>query len=251
MNRAAIQAAAIYAKKKTMNLDKNPETIQAMFGKIAKPYDLTNSILSFQLHKWWNRRLISSLKDSQILLDICAGTGEIAYLWLKQQKTAKTAIMLDFCQEMLQEAKHKQTPYVNQGHTVRFIQADATELPIPNHSVDAVSVAYGVRNIQQPEKCFAEVHRVLNPQGSFSILELTQPKNRLLAALHTYYLKAILPFLGGLLTKEKEAYAYLAKSVHTFTKPETLKSQLEQAGFSKVTLRPLSGGIATLITAIK
>jgi demethylmenaquinone methyltransferase/2-methoxy-6-polyprenyl-1,4-benzoquinol methylase len=233
------------------NESKNPETIQSMFGKIAKHYDFTNGILSFQLHKLWNRKLTHSIQAKETLLDICSGTGEIAYRWLEDQKTPKTAIFLDFCEQMLEGAKAKRLPHMIKGHQLRFIQADATALPIANESVDAVSVAYGIRNVQSPSTCFNEVFRVLRPKGTFSILELTEPRNRFLRYFHKIYLNKFLPFAGGLLTKEKDAYAYLAKSVQTFTKPEELKIQLLNSGFQTVNIRSLTGGIATLIEAHK
>lgn len=232
-------------------MNKDPEAIQSMFGKIAQHYDFTNGILSFQLHKLWNRQLTHSLKAKNTLLDLCSGTGEIAYRWLEQQKTPKTAIFLDFCEEMLEGAKAKRLPHLIKGHDLRFIQADASFLPLANESIDGASVAYGIRNVLKPEKCFSEVFRVLKPRGKFSILELTEPENPLLKFLHTVYLKKVLPFLGGLLTSEKEAYSYLANSVQTFSKPNELKEQLIRSGFKEVHVRSLTGGIATLIEASK
>lgn len=234
-----------------MTNTKDPEKIQTMFGKIASQYDFTNGILSFQLHKLWNHQLTRSLDAKSTLLDLCSGTGEIAYRWLDDQKSPKTAIFLDFCEEMLEGAKAKRLPHLIKGHHLKFIQADATFLPIETESVDAVSVAYGIRNVQQPEKCFSEVLRVLKPEGKLSILELTEPDNQFLRFFHNIYLKKILPRLGGFLTKEKEAYAYLANSVQTFSKPEELKSQLLKSGFQKVDIRSLTGGIATIIEAHK
>lgn len=232
-------------------MNKDPEVIQNMFGKIAQPYDFINGILSLQLHKFWNRQLANSLKAKHTLLDLCSGTGEIAYRWLEQQKTPKTAIFLDFCEEMLEVAKAKRLPHLIKGHDLRFIQADASFLPLANESIDGASVAYGIRNVQKPEKCFLEVFRVLKPCGKLSILELTQPENSFLKFLHTLYLEKVLPFIGGLLTNEKEAYSYLAKSVQTFSEPHELKDQLLTSGFKEIHIRPLTGGIATLIEASK
>lgn len=234
-----------------MSAIKDPEKIQTMFGKIANHYDFTNGILSFQLHHLWNRQLFRSLKAENTLLDLCSGTGEIAYRWLDHQDTPKTAIFLDFCEEMLEGAKAKRLPHLIKGHHLRFIQADATFLPIENESVDAVSVAYGIRNVQKPEKCFSEVLRVLKPSGKLSILELTEPSNPILKFFHNIYLTKILPYLGGFLTREKEAYTYLAQSIPNFSKPDELKAQLLSSGFKKVDIRSLTGGIATLIEAHK
>lgn len=222
-----------------------------MFGKIAERYDLTNSVVSFQLHRLWNRRLAHTLLNATTLLDLCSGTGEIAYRWLKLQKAPKKAFQLDFCEEMLDAAKAKSLPFQLAGHDVRFMQADATQIPLSANSVDAVSIAYGIRNVQAPLQCFQEVYRVLEPQGTFAILELTEPHFKPLRFFHRLYLNHLLPLLGGLLTREPSAYAYLAKSVQEFTKPVQLQKQLQEVGFAHVSIRPLNCGIATLIVAKK
>lgn len=228
---------------------KDPDSIQDMFGKIAKRYDLANSIVSLNLHKIWNRRLAKSLRHSQILLDLCSGTGEIAYRWLDLQKTPKTAILLDFCEEMLQGACSKAARYTQKNHILKMIRADASVLPFEAGSVDAISIAYGIRNVQYPEKCFAEAFRVLQPLGKFVILELTEPRHPLLRKFHNTYLNYILPRLGGFISQEKDAYRYLSKSIQNFPKPEVIKEHLEKIGFVEVVIHPLTFGIATLIEA--
>jgi demethylmenaquinone methyltransferase/2-methoxy-6-polyprenyl-1,4-benzoquinol methylase len=230
---------------------KDPQLIQSMFGKIAKRYDLTNSVLSFKLHYLWNKRLIQSIQAENSLLDLCAGTGEIAYGWLTKQIKPKQVILLDFCQEMLEVAKTKMAPYVKAGHTIKCIQADATSIPLPSQSVDAISIAYGIRNVQNPLKCYQEAHRLLKSHGQLTILELTEPSNPLIKSLHHIYLTQILPRMGGFITGEKEAYRYLSESIPAFSKPETMRQELLQAGFTSVAIRPITGGIATLIEAKK
>lgn len=227
---------------------KDPDSVRAMFGKIAGSYDFANAILCFNLCKLWNKRLAKSLQNSQVLLDLCSGTGEIAFRWLDLQKAPKTAILLDFCEEMLRGACAKSTPY-QKNHTLKIIRADATAIPLENGSVDGVSVAYGIRNVQSSEKCFREVFRVLQPLGKFAILELTEPNNVILKKFHKGYLDFILPTLGGLISQEKEAYTYLSKSVQGFSKPEVIKAQLLNIGFIDVVIQPLTFGIATLIEA--
>lgn len=234
--------------KPLVNNTKDPATIRAMFGKIAKRYDLANSIVSLNFQKSWNKKLAASLVHSQILLDLCSGTGEIAFRWLDLQKRPKVAILLDFCEEMLQGACAKSSPYIDK-HTLKIIKADACSLPLEAGSVDGISIAYGIRNIQHPEKCFSEAFRVLQPLGKLAILELTEPSNPILNKLHRTYLDYVLPHLGGFITQQQEPYAYLAKSIQNFTKPQAIKDQLLKAGFIDVSIRPLTFGIATLIEA--
>jgi demethylmenaquinone methyltransferase/2-methoxy-6-polyprenyl-1,4-benzoquinol methylase len=234
-----------------MRARKDPVAIREMFGSIAKRYDLANSILSFQLHQRWNRRLIRLLEAKNTLLDLCAGTGKIAFGWLKLQKCSKKVILLDLCQEMLDVAACQAEPYTAQGHDIQYMQADAASIPLPSSSVDAISMAYGIRNVQDPPAAFREAYRVLNPGGKLAILELTEPSSKWIRSLHRIYLSHVLPFLGGLITGQKEAYQYLARSIPAFSKPEAIKDQLLGSGFHSIDIHPLACGIATLISATK
>jgi demethylmenaquinone methyltransferase/2-methoxy-6-polyprenyl-1,4-benzoquinol methylase len=233
----------------------NPETIQKMFGTIAKSYDKTNGILSLQMHKWWNRELIKQTtlhRDPEILLDLCSGTGEIAFQFLQDQPSKKSVYLLDFCQEMLHESKRKADLLGFQNkHDLTFLQADAMEIPLPGVSVDLVTMGYGIRNVHDPVKCFKEVFRVLTNGGTFGILELTEPQNSLLRFGHKLYLNKLLPFLGGLFSSNKAAYTYLSQSIGNFSKPTTLMQLLRASGFTKTRSIPLLGGVATIIIAEK
>lgn len=234
-------------------MQKDPQKIRNMFSKIADKYDFTNGVLSFQMHKWWNQKLVNAIAKTEVntLLDLCAGTGEIAFRWLNQQKEKKTAILLDFCPEMLAIAQQKAEPYINKGHTVRFLQADAAEIPLPAQSIEAVSVAYGIRNVANLKGCFNEVFRVLKPKGVFFILELTEPRNRVLRSLHRFYLNRALPRLGGFVTNEKDIYQYLSTSIQEFIEPVNIQEMLYESGFVEVKIHRFLGGIATLLIASK
>lgn len=234
-------------KKVTYRKD-HPESIQKMFGSIAKQYDRGNAILSLQMHRFWNKKLIelTTINNPKILLDLCSGTGEIAFSFLKKAKKKKNVYMIDFCEEMLYYARVKGENLKIDEHQISYIQADAQNIPLESESVDAVTLAYGIRNIENPLKCLNEVFRVLKPGGTFGILELTEPKNRFLKFFHKIYLKTILPLVGRLLTSNKQAYAYLCNSIHTFIKPEKLEEMLKSAGFSETSRTKLGGGIATI-----
>lgn len=224
-----------------------PETIQAMFASIAQNYDVTNAAFSFGLHKLWNQQLIQELKGTKTLLDLCAGTGEIAFGYLKKNPKAE-AILLDFCPEMLAIAQKKGDLFKNR---FEIVQADAQAIPLADRSVDGVSIAYGIRNVSDPMRCFTEVFRVLNGGGRFAILEATRPTSWSLRKMHHVYTKLILPFIGKLTAKNREAYKYLANSVETFSTPETLETILKSVGFHQIRRQPLMGGITTLLTALK
>lgn len=230
----------------------DPKSIQSMFGAIAEQYDKTNAIVSFQIHRLWNRQLAKAAlnKKPSILLDLCCGTGEIGYRVLNQLKTPIEIHFIDFCPEMVACAEKRSVPFQDQ-HQMHFQCGDAQQIPLPSSKIDAVTIAYGIRNIKDPQKCFQEVYRVLNESGSIHILELTQPQNKVMRFGHQFYLKYGLPLLGKLATSNQAAYEYLCQSIYHFAKPEQVSAMLEKAGFKHVTIKPLTGGIATLISAEK
>lgn len=231
----------------------NPETIQRMFGSIANQYDRANAVLSFQLHKRWNRALVDAVTDGnshEPLFDLCCGTGDIALTYLDTFPKAENVTFIDFCEEMLACAKEKVLQREKKT-TVTYLQADVQDVPLPEASAGAATMAYGIRNVKDPERCFHEVHRLLRPGAPFGILELTRPENPLMRWGHYLYLKMVLPILGKLVTSNQEAYSYLCNSIHDFIAPEELQKQLEAAGFKKTARIPLSGGIATILIGYK
>lgn len=232
-----------------------PETIQSMFANIASRYDRTNTVLSFGMHKLWNRELVHRVLvpcGSGPFLDLCCGTGEIAFTYLKDVDYPCQGYMLDFCQEMLQAAKDKAKRLgLTPKHTLKYLQADAQEIPLFHESVACVTVAYGIRNVQDPMKCFKEVWRVLQPGGLFGILELTRPESPFLRAAHQIYLNTCIPVLGRLVTANPEAYRYLSNSVRTFVHPAQLQDSLQKIGFQTSKPILLNGGMATILIAKK
>ena len=227
-----------------------PASIATMFDKIAKEYDKTNAILSFCLHKLWNKKLIDStcLEQPKVLIDLCAGTGEITFEYLRRQSIPHTAHLVDFSEEMLSCAKLKGDKL---PHNLFFHKADVQNLPLESSVGDAVTLAYGIRNVKDPLRCIQEVHRVLKPNGAFGILELTRPSNPFLALSHRFYLQKCVPALGKLFASDREAYEYLCNSIKVFSEPSKISKMLSQTGFKNIKVLPLWGGIATLITSQK
>lgn len=234
-----------------------PSTIQTMFNSIAKRYDLANAVLSLQLHKRWNDLLIYHMiapqhfQTEQTLIDLCCGTGDIAFHYLKTMPSPCQAYLVDFCSEMLACAKEKSSKFSLAHHQVHYVESDVQALPFPNELADCTTLAYGIRNVKDPVRCIQEIYRVLKPGGRLGILELTRPSNRLLHAGHQLYLKTILPMLGKWLTNNKEAYQYLKESIHTFISPRELESILIEQGFTHLYRQSLAGGIATIIVGYK
>lgn len=231
----------------------DPESIQKMFGSIAKSYDRTNAVLSFQMHRYWNWQLIRTtlLKSKpRTYLDLCCGTGEISINYLKKISDPSETYLLDFCPEMLAVAKER-AKNLTTSHKITFLHADAQEIPLPDQSIDCITMAYGIRNIPNQKKCFNEIFRVLRKNGSLGILDLTQPQNPFLKTGHSFYLNHVVPVMGKWVTSNQEAYQYLCRSIKSFAKPEELKKMLEESGFKTPFIKNLMGGIATILVAQK
>lgn len=223
-----------------------PHTIQNLFSTIAKDYDLANCVLSFGLFRLWNQRLIKATTADH-LLDLCAGTGDIALGGMKQKRYRK-ATLIDFCSEMLSIAKEKAK---KQSIDLDYVCADVQTLPFKENAFDAATMAYGIRNVKEPEKCLREVYRVLKPGATLGILELTRPTTAFLRAGHRLYLKTCVPLLGRLVATNGDAYKYLSSSIKGFISPKELIALLLKSGFHEPTITPLTGGIATLMTCQK
>lgn len=234
----------------------DPTSIRTLFGSIAKRYDLGNAVLSMRLFRRWNARLIEGIVKPQqpkVLLDLCCGTGDIAFTYLSEAKiTPETIYMIDFCPEMLKQARVKaESLPKRQRSSIHYITGDAQDIPLPDASVDCVTIAYGIRNVANPAKCIGEVFRILRPGGSVGILELTRPDNPFMRFGHALYLRTIVPVVGRFLTSNRQAYEYLQRSIRHFIPTEDLQQMLQATGFAQATVTTLSAGIATIISGQK
>jgi demethylmenaquinone methyltransferase/2-methoxy-6-polyprenyl-1,4-benzoquinol methylase len=237
----------------------NPSSIRALFDNIAPRYDLGNSILSFRMHTLWNKRLVNELisrTNPNDMIDLCAGTGDIALRAvdhaLQHGITVPNIHLVDFSEQMLAVAKERvsKLPEALKSKFF-FFQSDVQALPQQTASFDAVSIAYGIRNVKNCTACISEVHRILKSGGWLGIVELTRPENRMMNRLHKIYLSTVLPVVGRCLCSNKQAYNYLCQSIQKFVSPKELARMLQNSGFSHVEIIPLHGGIATLILAQK
>lgn len=234
---------------------KTPGSIEAMFDDIAGSYDKCNAVLSFRLHHRWVNTLVQRLllpSEPHTLLDLCGGTGDVAFRYLSDCTSSKEVTLLDFSAEMLQVARQRlqEEPWADR-HQVTFLKADAQNIPLLEGSFEAATMAYGIRNLPDPRQGCAEACRVLKTGGRFSILELTRPSNPILRWGHSVYLQSILPRIAGTLSRNREAYEYLSRSINTFMPADELVSILESGGFVQPRVIPLLGGVASIITAIK
>jgi demethylmenaquinone methyltransferase / 2-methoxy-6-polyprenyl-1,4-benzoquinol methylase len=227
--------------------------VREMFGRIAPRYDLLNHLLSLDVDKIWRRRVAKQF-SSQLrnpgarVLDLCCGTGDLAFALRMQAPDGAQITGSDFVPEMLVRARVKAAA---SGVQVDFVEADALSLPFADESFDLVSCAFGFRNLANYERGLREIHRVLKPGGSAAILEFAEPPGKLFGALYRFYFRRVLPRLGGWISGNASAYSYLPRSVSKFPSPEGLQNQFQKTGFSGVQFKRWTGGIVTLHTGRK
>ena len=219
-----------------------------MFDAIAPRYDLLNHLLSAGIDRRWRATAIRSLglTGRETLLDVCTGTADIAL----QARGAARVVGVDFDGAMLAFGRRK-VGDAGQARRITLVRGDATELPVQNGSVDAVTVAFGIRNVERPERACAEMARALRPGGRLAILEFGVPRIPGISTLYLWYFKYLLPRVGRMVSGHTAAYSYLPASVGTFPPPPAFMTILEQAGFTGVRADSLTLGIVYLYTARK
>ena len=233
--------------------DKSPDRIAGMFDAIAPRYDLLNRLLSAGIDRYWRRRAIDSLglTGREVLVDVATGTADVALeACTPRRGTSRAArvVGVDFAGAMLALGVGKVKAAGESGRIV-LVQGDAMRLPVAGQSADAVTIAFGIRNVQAAPVACAEMARVLKPGGRLAILEFGVPRLPGLSGLYQWYFRAVLPRVGSLISGHTGAYSYLPASVGTFTPPEDFARMLEQAGFTDVHADPLTIGIVYLYTA--
>jgi len=216
--------------------------VRQMFGSIAKRYDLANHLLSCGVDFYWRKRaaeIVASWRPDKIV-DLATGTGDLA-LVLQRKLPEAEVVGVDFLPEMLTLAQKK--------GVVQTILADAMKLPFPDASFDSVTIAFGLRNMENWQRALAEMSRVLKRNGHLLVLEFGLPTGSILRTIYRFYLHRCLPVIGSFLTGKKSAYDYLGDSIEEFPRGQAMINLIEASGFTKATFQPLSWGIATIYTA--
>jgi demethylmenaquinone methyltransferase/2-methoxy-6-polyprenyl-1,4-benzoquinol methylase len=220
-----------------------------MFDAIAPRYDLLNHLLSAGIDRRWRAKAIASLQltGRETLIDVCTGTADVA---LEAGRRAARVLGVDFAGAMLALGLAK-VRRAGADRRITLVRGDAMRLPAGDATADAVTVAFGIRNVQRPEAACAEMARVLRPGGRLAILEFGMPRIPGVAALYRWYFSRVLPFIGRRISGHTAAYSYLPASVGSFPPPAEFVTLLRQSGFAQVRADPLTFGIVYLYTAIK
>jgi demethylmenaquinone methyltransferase/2-methoxy-6-polyprenyl-1,4-benzoquinol methylase len=231
-----------------MAVSKDPGEIRGMFGAIAPRYDLLNHLLSLSIDRRWRRRSLEILNQklgaSALVLDLCAGTADLALLAARRHRV----IGCDFAHPMLVLAADKRRRAGLESR-LELVEADALRLPFRDSAFDAVTIAFGFRNLSDYSVGLHEMRRALKPGGWLGILEFSQPVWTPFRRLYFFYFRRFLPRLGGWISGRPGAYSYLCRSVMDFPGEEALSALVGRAGFDHVEFSPFTGGIAGLLTA--
>ena len=220
-----------------------------MFDAIAPRYDLLNRVLSAGIDRRWRRYAVRalSLTGREVLLDVCTGTADVA-IEARCTGGASRVIGVDFAASMLGVGRKKVLEAGESGR-ISLCRGDATRLPVRTAAVDAVTVAFGIRNVQEPEKACAEIARTLRPGGRLAILEFGAPRVPGISTLYRWYFAYLLPWVGRIVSGHSAAYSYLPASVATFPPPDQFSAILRRTGFDDVRSVPLTFGIVYLYVA--
>jgi len=226
------------------------EQVTQMFDTISGNYDNLNRVISFGIDVKWRKKVLKIVSDKKpkVILDIATGTGDLAILMA--QTNAEKIIGLDISAGMLEVGK-KKVEDKNLSNTIELVLGDSENMPFDDNYFDAITVGFGVRNFENLEKGFAEILRVLKPNGVFVILETSVPDKFPYKQGYNFYSKNILPLIGKLFSKDNDAYGYLSESAAAFPYGEALNNILRKTGFIDVVAMPQTFGVATIYSASK
>ena len=238
-----LQKEAFFGYQKVPE-DEKSQWVLRHFNSVAKRYDLMNTLLSFGIHYLWKRIAVKmmALKAGDRVLDVCGGTGDLAILAAETVGRSGQVVIYDINRAMI-EAGVQKIKHLPLEDRIRFVQGDAEHISFPDGSFDAAMVGFGIRNVTRMDQGFKEMCRVLKPGG--------KPTSPLFRWMYDVYSFHVMPALGEIFAGTSNAYLHLTESIRTFALPDELTAVLKQVGFSEVTERKLTNGIAMIHLALK
>lgn len=232
------------APLRTEQPEERSDLVRQMFDRLCHRYDLNNTLLSFGLDAYWRwraRRMLN-LEPCDRVIDLCCGTGVLTRT-LARAVPGGEVVGVDFSEGMLGPARVH--PGKEGSGAVRYIQSDVLQVPLEDHQFDALTIAFGPRNIVDLPGLWAEMQRLVKPGGQILSLELSRPTG-LMGVLHGLYLRYVVPFVGRWVSGDPEAYTYLSRTIEGFLAPRDLADSMIAGGLREVKIVPLSGGIVTI-----
>ncbi len=228
-----------------------PDSIRNLFNNIAPTYDLLNRLLSLRRDVYWRRMAVREfVGETGYFLDIATGTGDVALELIRQGDHGRKVVGIDFSEPMIRRAREKLT---RRGllHAIDLGLGDALSLPFPDQTFAGLIIAFGLRNIPEKRKALSEMVRVVRSGGKVIVLEFTLPERGWMKKFYPIYFKKILPHIGGWISGNPEAYAYLPDSVLRFQSARAYEELMEDSGLREISTRSLTGGIVSIISGIK
>ncbi len=221
--------------------------VQQMFSAIARRYDVLNDVLSFGVHRLWRKKAASMLPNLEgaSVLDLCAGTGDMAFALEDRVGREGFVVGVDFVNHMLELARKKKPSAVS------FLQADVLSLPFDAESFDAVTISFGIRNVDNVHSCLSEIRRVLKKKGKLMVLEFGQPTLLGFREIYKFYSRRIMPFIGAAVSGDKKAYRYLPETAKEFPAGEKFVTILKEGNFQQVQKKAFLSGVAYVYSAEK
>lgn len=223
------------------------QRVAGVFHSVAERYDLMNDLMSFGVHRLWKRYAIAlaGLHRGDSVLDLAGGTGDLTRRMVTTVGARGRVVLSDINASMLDEGRRRLLDAGVTGN-VEYVLADAEALPFPDASFDAVTMAFGLRNVTHKERALASIQRVLKPGGRLVVLEFSKPVLPGLAPVYDLYSFRMLPLMGRLVAGDADSYRYLAESIRMHPDQESLRALMQAAGFESVEYHNLSGGIVAV-----
>jgi len=237
---------------KTVRSEEKAAKVADVFHSVAAKYDLMNDLMSAGIHRLWKRVTIelAGVRRGQTIVDIAGGTGDLTAKFSRLVGSEGTVVLADINASMLSVGRDKLT---DSGliDNIHYLQADAQYLPLPDNSVDLITIAFGLRNVTDKSLALSSMQRVLKPGGKLLVLEFSKPTNPLLAKVYDGYSFSILPKLGQLFAGDADSYQYLAESIRMHPDQQTLKEMMSDVGFERCDYQNMTGGIVALHSGVK
>lgn len=233
---------------RTVAEDEKSRLVGEVFTSVARRYDVMNDLMSMGVHRIWKDALIDWLAPSadMKLLDVAGGTGDIAFRFLERLgRKPGSAVVCDINKEMLGVGRERAQER-KLAERVTFSCGDAEQLPMPDASFDAYTIAFGIRNVTHIDKALAEAHRVLKPGGHFLCLEFSKVNDALLSNLYDLWSFNVIPVIGQAVTNDRASYQYLVESIRRFPPQQDFANLITAAGFKQVKWRDMTGGIVAM-----